>query len=151
MTVRYWPGDAKKNKKNDFQQKLVSRKKPKNSVRPAKVRSCLFSALKDFCKNSLRTESQNLAKEKIKLLSERTRWLCDQLDHRGIDYFNHAGMNIITIPNGQISAEICEQYYLVPDNHHGGINWWKIVVMDHVQQEHLEKFLDEIDKAKITI
>lgn len=99
----------------------------------------------------MRTYGYDGWKEKIKLLSERTRWLCDQLDHRGIDYFNHAGMNIITIPNGQISAEICEQYYLVPDNHHGGINWWKIVVMDHVQQEHLEKFLDEIDKAKITI
>ena len=53
-------------------------------------------------------------------------------------------MNIITIRASFIKPAVAEKFGLVPNTHAGGADWYKIVVMDHVEIEHLEAFIDSI-------
>ncbi len=82
--------------------------------------------------------------EKINKLLYRTKWCCRKLEDRGIPFYRHPKMNIITIRAGHISKTIVDKYGLVPDTHEGEPQWYKIVVMDHVELDHLEAFLREI-------
>ena len=82
---------------------------------------------------------------KIKGLLKKTDRLCDSLDERGIEYFRNPKMNIVTIKGKYIPAELAEKYLLVPESHDGVANWYKIVVMDHVTQGLIDKFLMELD------
>jgi hypothetical protein len=65
---------------------------------------------------------------------KKTDEICDALNELDIDYFRNENMNIISIQNGQISEDICKKYTLVPDTHIGKSQWWKIVVMEHVNR-----------------
>lgn len=87
-------------------------------------------------------------KEKIFILQKRTAWICDQLDQRCIEYFRNPNSNIVTIKSDQIPHDVAEEFGLVPDNHETP-NWFKIVVMDHVQIEKLEQFLNAVDDAVV--
>ena len=78
--------------------------------------------------------------EKINKLLFRTQWLCRQLDEKGISYYRHPAMNIVTIRARHIAPAIAEHYRLVPDDHEGHAAWYKIVVMDHVSIDQLERF-----------
>jgi len=78
--------------------------------------------------------------EKIFVLQKRTDWLCEQLDQDDITYFRNPYSNIVTIESSFLSKEIAAKFGLVPDNHDTP-NWYKIVVMEHVEIEHLERFL----------
>lgn len=81
--------------------------------------------------------------EKILILQKRTDWLCDQLKSLGIDYYRHPDANIVTMKSSGIPVHIAQRFHLVPDNHHAP-EWYKIVLMDHVQIEKLELFIDAI-------
>jgi hypothetical protein len=86
-------------------------------------------------------------KEKIFILQKRTEWVCDQLDQRNIRYFRNPFSNIVTIDAEDIEAKNAHDFGLVPDNH-SQPNYFKIVVMDHVNIEKLEAFLYEVDMSR---
>ncbi|MBL7719812.1 MAG: hypothetical protein JNL72_13310 [Flavipsychrobacter sp.] len=79
--------------------------------------------------------------EKINKLLYRTTWLCGELDKMNVRYYRHARMNIVTIDANCISPEIATSFGLVPDTHGNTPAWYKIVVMDHVELDHLQQFL----------
>lgn len=83
--------------------------------------------------------------EKINKLLYRTNWLCKQLDNMGIAYYRHPKMNIVTIRAGKIPHALAEKFGLVPDSHEANPLWYKIVVMDHVEVEHLEQFIEDLN------
>ncbi|RQO30513.1 aspartate aminotransferase family protein [Taibaiella sp. KBW10] len=82
--------------------------------------------------------------EKINTLLYRTEWCCHALDAMGIPYYRHPKMNIITIRAHAIPAQVAADFLLVPDAHEGNVNWYKIVVMDHVEIEHLQAFIGAV-------
>lgn len=82
--------------------------------------------------------------EKINKLLYRTDFCCAALDELKIPYFRYPGMNIITMRASAIPPSIVHKYGLVPDTHDGHAAWYKIVVMDHVEMEHLEDFIKEL-------
>lgn len=91
----------------------------------------------------MRTYGSEGWKMKIKKLLEKTNRLCEQLDHKGIAYFRNPAMNIVTIKAEHIDPKTAQQFLLVPDNHENP-NWYKIVIMEHVTQGLLDRFLMEV-------
>lgn len=81
--------------------------------------------------------------EKIFILQKRTNWLCSQLDELNIAYYREQFSNIVTIDANVIDEELAIKYGLVPDNHDAP-KWYKVVVMDHVEIEHLQAMLDSL-------
>jgi tyrosine decarboxylase / aspartate 1-decarboxylase len=82
--------------------------------------------------------------EKISKLLLRTKWLCTQLDMINVGYYRHPCLNIVTIRAEYIPVHIAGKYGMVPDTHTEMPNWYKIVVMDHVEIEYLQKFIEEL-------
>lgn len=82
--------------------------------------------------------------EKINKLLYRTQWLCDQLDRSNISYYRNSFLNIVTIRAIHVPAAIAKQYGLVPDSHDKHPEWYKIVVMDHVELDYLHDFLNSL-------
>lgn len=85
--------------------------------------------------------------EKVSVLQMRTQYLCKQLDELNIDYFREPFMNIVTIRAEFIPDALANAYHLVPQTHTGANKWYKIVVMDHVQVEHLTTFIEDLKTA----
>ncbi len=85
--------------------------------------------------------------EKVSVLQMRTQYLCKQLDELKIDYFREPFMNIVTIRAEVIPEALANAYHLVPQTHTGANKWYKIVVMDHVQVEHLTTFIEDLKTA----
>ncbi len=86
-------------------------------------------------------------KEKILVLLNRARWLCQHLDQLSIPYFRNQYSNIVTIDSSYISHEIAEEFGLVPDNHHHP-KWYKVVIMDHVVIERLEPLMTRLANTR---
>lgn len=84
-------------------------------------------------------------KAKIEKLQKKTDRLCSNLDERGVEYFRNPDVNIVTIKSEYITPKLAEKYLLVPDAHGDNAKWFKIVVMDHVQQGLLDRFLLDLD------
>lgn len=82
--------------------------------------------------------------EKISVLKMRTNWLCKQLEDLGIGYFREPEMNIVTIKAEFIPLDIAQKYHLVPQKHNEGNQWYKVVLMEHVELEHLKDFVAAI-------
>ena len=82
--------------------------------------------------------------EKISILQMRTQWLCDQLDALGVTYFREPFMNIVTIQAQYITQALEEKYDLVPQKHDEDNLWYKIVIMDHVEVDHLSTFISDL-------
>ncbi|WP_420385099.1 pyridoxal-dependent decarboxylase [Roseivirga sp.] len=97
----------------------------------------------------MRTYGSDGWKAKIQKLLSKTSRLCSSLDERGIEYFRNPDVNIVTIKAEYISAELASKYMLVPDAHGDDVKWWKIVVMDHVQQGILDRFLMDLDAERV--
>lgn len=76
--------------------------------------------------------------EKISVLQLRTSWLCAQLDDLGIAYFREPFMNIVTIKADYITDAMARRFDLVPQKHDKNNQWYKVIVMDHVEVSHLE-------------
>jgi glutamate/tyrosine decarboxylase-like PLP-dependent enzyme len=74
--------------------------------------------------------------EKTFVLQQRTEWMCQQLQELSISFYRHPKSNIITIESEFISAEVANEFGLVPDKHHNP-SWYKIVIMEHVTIEKL--------------
>lgn len=83
--------------------------------------------------------------EKINKLLYRTDWLCKQLDNMGIVYYRYPKMNIVTMRADNIPHTLAEKFGLVPDSHEAEPAWYKIVLMDHVEVEHLEQFIEDLN------
>jgi glutamate/tyrosine decarboxylase-like PLP-dependent enzyme len=82
--------------------------------------------------------------EKIRVLQMRTEWLCEQLEQLDIPYFREPFMNIVTISAKYITKSLEEKYDLVPQKHGEGNQWYKIVIMDHVEVDHLSTFIADL-------
>ncbi|GAB4245408.1 MAG: pyridoxal-dependent decarboxylase [Ekhidna sp.] len=94
----------------------------------------------------MRTYGSDGWKMKIKKLLEKTERLCEQLDEKGIRYYRNPYMNIVTMKAVDIDPQVAKDYLLVPDKHDGNPEWYKIVVMEHVTQGLLDRFLMEVHK-----
>ncbi|WP_321539762.1 hypothetical protein [Flavobacterium piscinae] len=85
--------------------------------------------------------------EKVNTLQLRTDFLCRELDQLDIRYFREPFMNIVTIEAKYISNEIAQRFKLVPQSHLKDNKWYKIVVMNHVEPEHLITFIAELNAS----
>ncbi len=85
--------------------------------------------------------------EKVSILQMRTQFLCNELDQLGIKYFREPFLNIVTIHAEFIPQKIAEKYDLVPETHNHENKWYKIVVMNHVEVQHLSIFIEELKAA----
>lgn len=85
--------------------------------------------------------------EKIRVLQMRTEWLCEKLDELQVSYFREPFMNIVTIPAQFITKTLEEKYDLVPQKHGGDNQWYKIVIMDHVEVDHLSTFIADLKET----
>lgn len=83
-------------------------------------------------------------KSNIDALVEKTDYICNSLNNLNVRYFRNDNMNIVTIRSEDISSEICMKYTLVPDSHTDTPQWWKIVVMDHVNWDVIENFIADL-------
>ena len=92
----------------------------------------------------LRTYGSEGGKEFLKNIAARTDRFCHQLDNKGIKYFRDPFMNIVTISSKHITPSVAGRYMLVPDSHNNDAEWWKVVVMDHVPKETLDRFVAEL-------
>ncbi len=77
----------------------------------------------------------------VQALLARTGQLCAGLDRLGVAYFREPGMNVVTMHAKHIPAEVAARFGLVPDRHIGPPCFWKAVVMDHVDEDTIERFL----------
>jgi len=85
--------------------------------------------------------------EKINVLQMRTQWLCDQLDELKVAYFREPFMNIVTIQAQFVTKKLVKKFDLVPQKHHGDNSWYKIVIMDHVEVDHLSTFITDLKES----
>jgi glutamate/tyrosine decarboxylase-like PLP-dependent enzyme len=76
-------------------------------------------------------------------LEDRTNYLCEQLDRLGIRYFRQDGMNVVAIKAQDVPKDLVKHYYLVPDDHRNP-NWYKIVVMYHVDKKIINALIDHM-------
>lgn len=86
--------------------------------------------------------------EKISVLQMRTAWLCKELDLLGVSYFREPAMNIVTISAAYISDDLAASFHLVPQKHDIGNEWYKVIIMDHVEVEHLQLLVNAL-KSRI--
>ena len=82
--------------------------------------------------------------EKIRILQMRTQWLCEKLDELNVEYFREPFLNIVTIHAQYIPKRLAVKYNLVPEKHEKGNKWYKIVIMEHVEIDHLSTFTTEL-------
>ena len=82
--------------------------------------------------------------EKINTLQLRTAWLCSQLDELDISYYREPFMNIVTIRAAHIPDAIAQRFDLVPQKHDVHNQWYKVIVMEHVEIGHLELLVDAL-------
>ncbi|MEZ4839237.1 aspartate aminotransferase family protein [Flavobacterium sp.] len=85
--------------------------------------------------------------EKVSTLQLRTDFLCRELDQLNIRYFREPFMNIVTIEAKYISNAMAQRFRLVPQSHLNDNKWYKIVVMNHVEPEHLITFIAELNAS----
>ncbi|HSD13846.1 MAG TPA: pyridoxal-dependent decarboxylase [Flavobacterium sp.] len=86
--------------------------------------------------------------EKVRILQMRTDWLCNALDALNIRYFRDPFMNIVTIHARYIPKEMEKKYDLVPQKHDKTNQWYKIVIMNHVEVDHLSTFIADLKSTR---
>lgn len=89
--------------------------------------------------------------EKINTLLLRTEWFTQQMDALNIEYFRDPFMNIVTLKSEYIPENIAHKFGLVPDTHNGTNNWYKVIMMDHVEIDDLIIFVEELEKELLLI
>ncbi len=82
--------------------------------------------------------------EKVSVLQMRTQFLCNELDKLEIAYFREPFMNIVTIHAENIPEKVAQAFDLVPQQHSKENKWYKIVLMDHVEVDHLTTFINQL-------
>jgi hypothetical protein len=86
--------------------------------------------------------------ERIEVLNRRTDRLCEQLEKKNIRFFREPKLNIVTLLSKDVNKNVCEKYGLIPEEHNDDNLFWKIVVMQHVDLNLIERFLKEIEEYK---
>jgi tyrosine decarboxylase/aspartate 1-decarboxylase len=86
--------------------------------------------------------------ENVSVLQMRTAWFCKELDKLGIEYFREPFMNIVTIKSKYIPEEIAEKFQLVPQKHDHTNQWYKVVLMGHVEVDDLMTFIETLKNVK---
>ena len=81
--------------------------------------------------------------DKVDALQVRTTIVCDELYKIKVEYFRNPYSNIITLKAHYVSAELANEFGLVPDNHHNP-KWYKIIIMEHVTMDKLIPFLKRL-------
>ena len=81
-------------------------------------------------------------------LIRRTDTLCQRLDALGVRYFREPGLNVVTLRAQDVSPAVAEAFQLVPDRHEGVPRWWKVVVMDHVDEPALLAFVEALRRQR---
>lgn len=81
-------------------------------------------------------------------LVDRAARLCDTLTELGVRHYRHLDMNVVTMRAQDIPDGITHRWHLVPDTHDGDPQWVKIVVMEHVDDAALDRFVDELGRAR---
>ena len=92
----------------------------------------------------LHTYGSNGWFEKISILQMRTSWLCRTLESKGFGYFREPFMNIVTIKAEHVTDEVANNFILVPQRHDEQNKWFKVVIMEHVEIEHLRALVDAL-------
>lgn len=87
--------------------------------------------------------------EKIYKLLYRTEVFCKELQAAGVAFYRNPYLNIVAIDARYVSSALAHKYGLVPDNHDDP-KWYKVVVMDHVELHHLEGFVEDLKKEKVS-
>ena len=87
---------------------------------------------------------------KMNELIQRTDVLCHKLEALNIDFFRNKYLNIVTIKADQIPADVALKFELVADSYESRPMWWKIVVMDHVTTEILNRFVKALEGSSNT-
>ena len=93
----------------------------------------------------LHTYGSNGWFEKISILQMRTSWLCNALERKNIGYFREPFMNIVTIRAQHVTDEVANNFILVPQTHGNDNKWFKVVIMEHVDIEHLRLLVDALN------
>ena len=81
--------------------------------------------------------------EKIQTLIERANRIARALTHHNIRFFQERGSNIITIRAEDMPIELINAFHLVPDDHDNP-RWVKIVVMEHVTDDKVSRFIEHL-------
>lgn len=87
---------------------------------------------------------------RMQQLMDRMDHICDAFDLMGIRYYRNPYMNIVAIDAACMPAALARQYNLVSDNAEAP-RWWKIVVMAHVEQPVIDRFLMDLRKHTVSI
>jgi hypothetical protein len=67
-----------------------------------------------------------------------------------VSYFREPAINFVTIKATHIPVALAKEFDLVPQKHDSETNqWYKIVVMEHVEVEHLIQFLDKLKETLV--
>ncbi|MDU9048539.1 MAG: pyridoxal-dependent decarboxylase [Candidatus Electrothrix sp. Rat3] len=82
-------------------------------------------------------------------LLRRTELICSALESLGVEYFRNPFMNIVALRASEKIRPVAERHHLVPDSHDGAACWYKIVVMDHVSEEMIDAFLQDMKKTLV--
>lgn len=97
----------------------------------------------------LQNYGRNGWQAKIEGLIRRTDRICSALDSMEVSYFRNPEMNMVTMKIQAIPENLIEKYLLVPDSHDIEAKWVKIVVMDHVSDELVNQFLQDLKTANL--
>ena len=90
--------------------------------------------------------SEGLIK-RMKQFIKKTDKICDALNKLNIKYFRNDNMNIISIQHGQLEKKMLGKYTLVPNTHTGIPKWWKIVIMEHVNWNLVNQFINDLEQT----
>lgn len=74
-------------------------------------------------------------------LMRRTDRLCAGLDTLGLTYVREPGMNVVAMRAEGVDPDVAATFGLVADDPRGP-SWWKVVVMDHVGIDAIDRFLE---------
>lgn len=74
-------------------------------------------------------------------LMDRTERLWLRLNELGVGCYRHGRMNVVAL---DAPAALADRWLLAPDAHHSEARWRKTVMLEHVNWERLEEFLEEL-------
>ncbi len=81
---------------------------------------------------------------KMHRLLDKTLYICNELYSAGIEFYRNRFVNIIAIKSKYVSPVLAKKYFLVADAYDRDPKWYKIVVMPHVKQGVIDRFLHDI-------
>lgn len=80
-------------------------------------------------------------------LVRRASRLAERLAGIGVPTLREPGMNVVAMPDAAVPRSVSERFLLVPDDHREP-RWRKIVVMEHVTDSALDRFVAALTEAR---